>query len=51
MLRPHDKLLVIPEVPAEIIHYMDQLIDIMNEHGISEKMMDAFMKINIGFRK
>jgi len=48
MLCPHGKPLVIPEVPQEILRYIDQLIDIMKHQGVSEKMVDAIMEIIIG---
>ncbi|PKL40004.1 MAG: hypothetical protein CVV44_07230 [Spirochaetae bacterium HGW-Spirochaetae-1] len=48
MLCPRGRSLDIPEVPQEILRYIDRLIDIMKHEGISEKMVDAMMELIIG---
>jgi len=47
-LRPAGADLDIPGVPDEIISYIDELIGIMNERGVSEEIIEQLMKIIVG---
>jgi len=46
--RPEGAPLDIPEVPEEIISYLDQLIMIMKEKGVSEEILAQFMNVIVG---
>jgi len=48
MLRPREGALEIPEVSPSIMEYVDKLIEMMTERGVSPKMYETLIKLIIG---
>ncbi len=48
MMRPRGRELDIPEISPQIIEYVDKLIEMMAERGVSPKMYETLIKLIIG---
>lgn len=48
MMRPRGRELEIPEISPSIMEYVDKLIEMMTERGVSPKMYEALIKLIIG---
>lgn len=48
MMRPKGRALDIPEISPSIMEYVNKLIEMMTERGVSPKMYEALIKLIIG---